>query len=106
MTCPTTETEARTQKWAERFGTLEIVTVREGKKGTYVTFKLSTPKFAQHGIAFGDVAQAIIAAGVGARAWMKGPIDRSLKTIGGVEKMVGDFTAVYFSLAGDEAAAA
>lgn len=83
-------------KWVTRFGVLESLVRREGRNGPFATFTIDCRKFKQSGIAFGDVAQDMFAAGIGAKVRVRGPLElRTIEKDGEFSSSMS-FKAVYF----------
>ena len=97
-----TQNDARTNdqaatRWVERFGKLTSVVKRNGKGGEFVTFEIDCVRFKQSGIAFSaKMRTALIEAGIGARVWVKGPIELRTVTKDGKSHQEEVFKAVYF----------
>ena len=76
-----TEGTAQRDTWPQRFGTLTELVVRQGKTGRFATITIDCGKFQQSAIVFNQMAlEKLLAAGEGARVWVKGPVETVQKT--------------------------
>ena len=75
-TSKTNEASSNTQAWPQRFGSLKDLQIKSGRRGPYAILTIDCGKFEQTAFAFGDkLVNKMKAAGVGARVWVKGPIE-------------------------------
>ena len=67
--------------WPQRFGSLKDLQIKSGRRGPYAILTIDCGKFEQTAFAFGDkLVNKMKAAGVGARVWVKGPIEDVQRT--------------------------
>ena len=88
----------KTAPWPQRFGTIEKLQVKTGRKGRYAVVTVNCKTFTQTAFAFTDkLVDQMIAAGEGASVWMKGPIEQvERKNDNGGTYKVDQMKLVYF----------
>jgi hypothetical protein len=70
----TTET-AKTNLWPSFTGVITKLTAGQGAKEAYVTLTIDCGKFRKNAIAFKEQMATLVDLGVGARVYLRGPVD-------------------------------